>query len=179
MTRLATLSAAALVLAACGSADLLGVSGDPLLSGGDAPIRTDSSVYHLRTTPEAHELTIGVRFVNPTSAPAYIPTCQGTNPPTLERWDGEKWVTAFSPVVLLCLGPPVVIGAGESYDYTFRVLASRRPNTYPRFEVAEIPGTYRLVWGILGSWRPDGPEPGIGDPLPLAQRVSNTFTIAK
>ena len=166
-----------LVAAGCGSVDVVGIGTDPSHSAAGAPIRTDSSVYHVRTTPTGHELTIGVRFTNVTGGTAYIPTCHTPHPPVLEKLEGDRWVTAYSPVVLMCLGPPVVIPAGSSYDYTYRVLASTRPNTYPRFEVAEIRGTYRLVWHILGSWNPDGPEPGLGTPLPLEQRVSNTFRI--
>lgn len=174
---LAVLTAA--FLSSCGALDVLGLrrGEPPSLSG--APIQTDSTVYHLRTTENAHELTIRLNYTNPTGSPVYIPTCHTPHPPVLEKWQGDKWVTAYSPVVLLCLGPPVVIGAGEVYAYTYRVSASRRPNTLPRFAVAEIPGTYRLVWHILDTWTPQGSEPGLGRELPLEQRVSNTFRIAK
>jgi hypothetical protein len=163
-------------LVACGSAEVLS-TGPDFSVNGDAPIRTDSAIYHVRTTSNSHEVTIGVTFTNRSGGTAYIPTCRTTHPPVLQKWEGEQWVTVYSPAVLDCLGPPVVIEAGASHEYTYRVLASRRPNTYPRFETQQIGGLYRLNWHILGSWTPDGPEPGIGVELPLEQRVSNTFTI--
>ena len=147
----------------------------PFVTG--VPIQTDSSVYHLRTAGHSHELTINLAYTNPTPGPVYIPTCREPGPPVLQKWVDGKWVTAYSPVVLLCLGPPVVIRAGEAYSYTYRVLASRSPNSIPRLQVAEIPGRYRLVWHILGTWTPNGPEPGLGQLLPEEQRVSNPFTV--
>jgi hypothetical protein len=166
-------------VSSCGILDVLGLGSDEPPSLAGAPIQTDSAIYHLRTTEHAHELTIGLTYTNPTGSPVYIPTCHTPHPPVLEKWEGGEWVTAYAPVVLLCLGPPVVIGAGEVYAYRYEVSATRRPNTIPRFEVAELPGTYRLVWRMLGTWTPDGSEPGLGKELPLEHRVSNTFRIVK
>lgn len=179
-----TLSVVALVtissLSGCQALNVVG-SEDPLRShfpnGTGAPIQTDRSVYEMRTTQYAHELTIDLAYTNPTPEPAYIPTCREPGPPILQKWVDGKWVTAYSPVVLRCLGPPVVIDAGETYSYTYRVFASRSPNSFPRLQVTEIPGQYRLVWHILGTWTPNGPEPGLGQVLPEEQRVSNTFMI--
>jgi hypothetical protein len=174
-------TAAALLTAAltsaCGSADLLGFGNDRPSDIEGAPIRTDSAVYHVRTTEDSHELTIEVTYTNPTGSTVYIPTCHSPHPPVLEKWQEDTWVTAYAPVVPLCLGAPVVIADGDVYAYTYRISAARSANWYPRFEVPEIPGTYRLVWRILGTWTPDGPEPGLGRELPLEQRVSNTFEI--
>lgn len=167
------------LLSSCGALDTLGLKSDraPALAG--APIQTDSAVYHVRTSEYAYELTIGLTYRNTSGGTAYISTCKAPVPPVLEKWEDGKWVTAFAPVVLMCLGPPVVIEAGEAYAYTYRVLASHQPNTYPQFEVAEIPGRYRLVWHILGTWTPDGPEAGLGKELPLEYRISNSFRIAR
>jgi hypothetical protein len=167
------------LLSSCGAPDTLGLRTDRAPALGGAPIRTDSAVYHVRTTAYAYELTIGLTYTNPSGETAYISTCKAPDPPVLEKWEDGKWVTAFAPVVLMCLGPPVVIGAGERYAYTYHVLASHRPDTYPQFEVAEIPGTYRLVWRILGTWTPDGGQPGPGEELPLESRISNSFRIAR
>ena len=168
-------------LAGCRALSVLGSEDQsrnesPIVTG--APIQTDKSVYEMRSTTQAHELTIHLAYTNPTAGPVYIPTCREPGPPVLQKWVDGKWVTAYSPVVSLCLGPPVVIAAGETYSYTYRVFASRSPNSIPRFQVAEIPGQYRLMWHILGTWTPNGPGPGLGQLLPEEQRVSNTFTIA-
>lgn len=158
---------------ACGTPDIL-QSADV-----GTPIRTDSAVYHVRTTEYFHDLTIEATYTNLTGKTVYIPGCHSPDPPVLEKWQEDKWVTAYAPVVLLCLGSPVIIGAGDVYAYTYRISAARTPNTSPRFEVAELPGTYRLVWRILSTWTPHGPEPGLGKELPLEQRISNTFEIVR
>ena len=173
---LALLLSAASGLAACSSEPLVEPSAEATILA-DAPIQTDSSVYHVRTTEYFHEIVMNLSYANPTGGKVYIPTCHGPHPPALQKRVGEQWVTAYAPVVLLCLGPPVIIEPGETYRYNYRVMAAHRPNTVPRFEVDEIPGTYRLVWHMLGTWTPNGPEAGLGEELPLEQRVSNTFRI--
>ena len=157
--------------------------GEPGLATQDhaaegAPIQTDRAEYTLSFTPQLAELSIGVRYVNRTGGRVYLETCHTPHPPVLEKRVGSEWVVAYRPAVLRCLGQPVVIRAGETYDYTFKVVAGRPgTNNFPQFEVAEIPGTYRLVWGLLDTWNPDGPGPGLGRLLPLEQRVSNEFQI--
>jgi hypothetical protein len=49
-------------------------------------------------------------------------------------------------------------------------------NTYPQFELDEVPGTYRLVWGNFDTWVPGD---GARGPLPLAARVSNEFQLTE
>lgn len=143
-----------------------------------APIRTDRSAYTLKTTASAHRLSIGFTFTNPTGSRAYVPTCRTPHPPGLEKWQNGAWVRAYSPLVLQCLDPPLIIEAGATHRGTLDVRAGRAgTKQFPQFQVERIPGTYRLVWTVLGSWTPDGPEPGLGTPLPLQQRVSNSFRI--
>lgn len=50
-------------------------------------------------------------------------------------------------------------------------------NAYPKFETDEVPGIYRLVWGLQRTWTPDSAGPGLGEMLPLEERVSNEFRI--
>jgi hypothetical protein len=152
----------------------------PDLAASEAPIQTDRAEYTLRYTEQLAEATIGVRYTNRTGSPVYLPTCHVPHPPVLEKRVGSTWVAAYRPAVLACLGPPVVIQPGATYEYTFKVVAGRPgTNSFPQFEVAEIPGTYRLVWGLLSTWDPDGPGPGLGRSLPLEQRVSNEFRIGE
>ena len=57
---------------------------------------------------------------------------------------------------------------------TVRVHAG--PDMYPQFRVADINGTYRLVWhGVVHSYRN---EPPLGTPLPQDERTSNEFTLS-
>ena len=176
MKGLATLVLVLTVAAGCGVGRILGFEDEPPALTG-APIQTDSVVYHVRTTASSYEMVMDLRYTNPTRGRVYISTCHTPHPPVLEKWEGGEWVTAYAPVVLLCLGPPVVIERGERYRYTYRIMAARRPNAAPRWSVAEIPGTYRLEWHLLGTWTPDGSEPGLGKLLPIEQRISNTFRI--
>lgn len=180
----ALLLAATLASAAgCARPDLLG-PGDqaqgqaPTTSG--APLQTDRASYRLDTTSRGHQLDIDFTFTNPTGRRVYVPTCRTPHPPGLEKWQNGAWVRAYSPVVLECLGPPLVIEPGAAYAGTLSIHAGRAgTRQYPQFQVESIPGTYRLVWNVLGNWAPDGPEPGLGTPLPLEQRVSNNFRIER
>ena len=60
---------------------------------------------------------------------------------------------------------------------TVRLLSWRRPRTYPRFEIDPIPGTYRIDFARLRSLRQERFDYWLSDPLPEAQRVSNTFAL--
>lgn len=131
------------------------------------PIQTDSSVYHVRTAG-GYQATIGLTYTNPTGEPVFIAACHNPHPPLMEKWEDGQWVTAYNPPVLMCITPPVVIEPRQSYSYTYRIVAGLpHDNAYPKFEVSEIPGTYRLRWLLRG---PDAP-------LPLEQTISNTFEL--
>lgn len=148
-------------LAACGT--------DPFGSTVDGGVETDSTSYHVLTTDSWHEVTIEVSFRNPTFSEVRIPTCHSPYPPVLEKLGRNGWVTAYSPMVLLCLGPPVRIAPGASYSMTYRVIGARLPNSGPRFDVDEIAGTYRLNWHALRTES--------GSRLPSAYRTSSPFQL--
>ena len=177
-------------LAACGGRSAMG-PGDGSGSdvSGSAPIQTDRASYTARrqtmhlvdgTRYENYlELTIGLRYTNPTDEPIYLVTCLDVNPPVLEKKEGAEWVTAFAPIVPECLGPPVVIGRGESYEYIYRIEAFLPGSrVMPQFQT-EVPGTYRLVWTAYRTWLANSVEAGLGRELPLEQRVSNEFSIVE
>ncbi len=57
---------------------------------------------------------------------------------------------------------------------TVRVLSA--PDMYPQLNVADIDGTYRLVWhGVVHSYHN---EPPLGTPLPQDERTLNEFTLS-
>ena len=149
-------------LAACGNDPL----GSSVVDGG---VETDSTAYHVLTTDSWHEVTIGVTFRNPTFNEVHIPTCHAPHPPVVEKLGRSGWVTVYSPMVLLCLGPPVRIAPGEAYSMTYRVIGARLPDSAPRLEVDEIAGTYRLNWRALHT--------SSGRALPLAYRASSPFQL--
>ena len=149
-------------LAACGTDPL----GSSIVDGG---VETDSTSYHVRTTDSGHQVTIGVSFRNPTFSEVHIPTCHAPHPPVVQKLGRNGWVTAYSPIVLECLGPPVRIAPGAAYSMTYHVIGARLPNSGPRFEVDEIAGTYRLNWDALRTKS--------GSRLPTAYRTSSPFQL--
>jgi hypothetical protein len=141
----------------------------------DAPITTDSTVYRLRSSENGYSGTIELTYTNRTGGTVNIPACHSPHPPILEkRVDGE-WVVAYDPPVLMCITAPVVIQAGSSYAYTYRIVAGPTgSNMYPQFQVAEIPGTYRLRWRALVTAGPGQPQP-----LPEEETVSQPFELRR
>lgn len=172
--------ALACLAAACRSGDPESADGPPAARSPDpasaAPaLRTSADRYTLRRTPTGYEASIPFTYTNPTDAAVYVPSCRGAHPPSLEKRVDDGWELAWSPVVLLCLGPPVVIQAGESHADTLRLTAG-----YPgsdqasQFTVEDPEGEYRMVWTVYESYDPDS---GRGEPLPLRHRISNTFVL--
>lgn len=141
------------------------------------PIRTDRSRYTIRETEERFEVEIPFSYTNRTGETVYVINCRGIAPPTLEKWEDGAWIRAWSPAVPLCLSPPIEIAPGQTYTNTLQVVAGRPgTNVAPTFEVEDIDGTYRLVWhGLVHDYDQD--RQGFGEPLPLDERVSNTFQL--
>ena len=150
-------------------------------SAGRAPIETDRTVYAVDDTAGLARLTIRMTYRNTTGKDVYLPTCRGPQPPRLQKEVNGSWVIAFAPNVLACEGAPITVRAGDSYDYTFRILAGMPGTNYaPRFAVSEIPGTYRILWEIFSATAGDPSRPSTTrDPLPIEQQVSNTFRLVR
>jgi hypothetical protein len=145
------------------------------------PIQTDRPSYVVRDSNGLASLTIQMTYTNTTGHRVYIPTCRGPQPPRLQKKVGDSWVVAFSPNILACEASPIAVSAGDSYPYTFRILAGMPGSSYvPRFAVSEIPGTYRVLWEIVSDvvGNPSHPE-ATRNPLPLDQEVSNTFQLTR
>jgi hypothetical protein len=139
-------------------------------------LQTDSAVYHVVATDRGHEFQVALSYTNATRDRVYVGTCHRPDPPVLQKLEEGVWVTAWAPPVLSCLGPPLVIESSQVHEFDLHVVGYTRPSTYPRFLISPISGTYRFVWRVLGTWTPDGPG-GLGQELPLEQRISNTFQI--
>ncbi len=161
----------ALVLLACGS--------PPTSAGGEEehPLRTEHLEYELRHTESGFEGEIAFAYTNRTGETVSLINCRGNVPPSLEKREGDGWVTAWTPVTLMCLSPPVVIEPDATFTDTLRIVAGRPSgDVRPRFQVAEVEGTYRLVWHwAVHDYDPD--RQGFGDPLPLEERISNSFVL--
>lgn len=142
-----------------------------------AAFQTDALKYHVTVTSHLYEATIGFTFTNPTQAPAYFVNCNGATSFWLEKWTGRGWKPVWVPAIQLCLSPPIVVQPGGTYSRTIHKAAGLPGNNlYPKLEVSEIAGTYRLVWGdVLRSFDPN--KYPSGDRLPLEHRVSNRFVL--
>jgi hypothetical protein len=154
---------------------------------GPPPILTDQTSYTVRRK-DVHladgrlygrfvEFSMVLRYTNPLPSSIFLPTCRTVNPPRIEKKDYQRWLIAFSPIVLACLGPPQVIEPGRTFEFTYDVEAALPGyNVMPQFNTP-LPGTYRIVWGGFSSWNASGAEPGLGVELPLSATISNEFEL--
>jgi hypothetical protein len=148
---------------------------------GEAHLRTGSDSYQLTRRDGGWATSIDFTFTNPLAENVYVVNCRGGVLLGLERWSGEAWERAWSPVELQCLSPPIVIAPGETLRHTLPVWGSDPGrNHHPEFVVTPVEGTYRLVWSqpVL-RWRGDYVDGAFGDPVPAELRVSNAFTLRR
>jgi hypothetical protein len=166
------------------SLGVLTTAGCAAVTAGSAkgpPIQTDRRSYVVRDTNGLASLTIQLTYTNLTGHRVYIPTCRGPQPPRLQKKVGDNWVVAFSPNILACEAAPITVSPGDTYPYTFRILAGMPGSSYvPRFSVSELPGTYRVLWEIVTDvvGNPAHPE-ATRNPLPVDQEVSNSFELVR
>jgi hypothetical protein len=141
-----------------------------------ALFRTDSVAYTLRARDNGYEAVIGVSFTNRTSDTTYFVNCNGAVGVSLEKLMEGNWRNAWSPVLPACLSPPIVVAPGATRSLPIRVFGGfPGSNVHPQFAVAEISGVYRAVWNsAVTHYQSQLP---FGEPLPLAQRISNRFTL--
>ena len=150
-------------------------------SANTPAIRTDRDRYALNDSAGIARLTIRMRYTNFADRPVYLPTCRGPQPPRLEKRVGDEWVVAYAPVVPFCLGVPLTVRPGDSFDYNFAILAGMPGTSFaPRFTVADVPGKYRVLWEAFFATNADPTRPTeVHDPVPLPQRISNEFEIVR
>ena len=113
---------------------------------------------------------------NTTGGPLYRIGCRTAPPPTLEKLVEGEWVTAYAPIVNLCLSPPFEIAPGEVRRDTLQVQGFLPgQNAGPEFET-DVEGTYRLHLRLYSSLT-DERSPLGKDLVPLEERVSNPFEV--
>jgi hypothetical protein len=163
-----------LLAAACDPSAILWGRGEAVVA--DPLFRTDSSAYTLDVGSHGYTAHIGVEFTNRTRDTVFFTNCHGGVAHRLEKNVNGTWQTAWAPILLLCLSPPIRVPPGHSRNMPIGIFAGYPANNHgPKFQLDDIPGTYRAVWGPLHQYDRRAES---GRPLPLFQRVSNTFTIS-
>ena len=139
---------------------------------------TDGTSFRLeREESRGHvwyRVQIPYSFTNRTGSTVYIPNCNGGFSLSLQMQEAGEWVHAWSPVILLCLSPPIVIEPDEVYQTTVDVVGCTSGGSCsPRLILPPTASTpYRIVWwAALSSYDPD--RYPFGDLIPLEERVSN------
>ncbi|MCY3808916.1 MAG: Ig-like domain-containing protein [Gemmatimonadetes bacterium] len=117
-------------------------------------------------------------FTNRTGSKVYLPNCRGGFEIKLEVEAAGDWIYYWSPILLNCLSPPIVIEPDEVYQGFVDVLGCTSGGSCaPRLTLPRTDSTaHRIVWtDALSSYDEDGPP--WGDLIPLEERVSNHFTL--
>jgi hypothetical protein len=144
------------------------------LADPERDFRTDRSRYTLRPTSQGLEVSIPFTYTNRTGTQIHVINCNQIAPPHLEKRVADDWVFAWGIVIPPCISPPIPIPVGATYADTLPVFHGFG-DVHPKFETS-LDGVYRLVWESI-RWNKDGSLVSIGDTLPLALRVSNSFRI--
>ncbi len=148
-----------------------------IVSDTGPPLRTDRWSYELREDEEGNLRTeIGFHYRNTTGETVYLTGCRGPATPRLDKWTGGEWVRAWAPVWEACPSEPWGLWPRAPYSDSLHLFAGRPDgDSYPKFEVDDPEGTYRLVW--TSPVHDYDPETGGGAPLPLWDRTSNAFEL--
>lgn len=137
--------------------------------------RTSQLHYDARRVANGIEIDIPYVYRNVTGDSVFFINCNEIIVPSLEKKAGDTWSPVWSGATPACLSPPVVVPPGGERVDTVQVHAA--PDMYPQLGVADIDGTYRLVWhGVVHSYSDDGAP--FGTPLPQDERTSNEFTLS-
>jgi hypothetical protein len=140
-------------------------------------LSTDASSYVLEPDGVGLRTVIGLSFTNPSNQPMYIVNCHGGLNTTLEKRVNGEWVPYWSPALLMCLSPPIVIEPGETLTRSLAIWgALPGSNAGPAWASADVEGTYRMVLGSL-VWNYTTEGQRFGDPVPVGLRTSNEFTL--
>lgn len=146
-------------------------------------LQTDTTYYQAEIQSgnrDVVRLDIPFTITNAKDEPIYMLGCGRAPAPLLQKNVGGEWVTAYSPVELMCLSPPFIIEPGETFYDTLRVHgALPGQNTEPTFDT-KIKGVYRLVHTFyIDPDSFDDLNTRSKNLLPESLRISNTFYVEK
>jgi hypothetical protein len=166
-----------MLISACGPDTTAPTSSDASdLSPDHFSIVTAESEIVLRSGRAVLTGEIPFQFTNLSERSVSLPNCNRTYPVVLEKWNESDWVQAWSGVMMGCVSPPILVGAGEVFADTLKIFAGQDGTQYyPQFTSDPIDGTYRLALA-RAYWDYDE-EDDRGALLPERLRISNEFTI--
>ncbi|MDE2973468.1 MAG: hypothetical protein OXU64_01925 [Gemmatimonadota bacterium] len=147
----------------------------------DTALVTDGTSFRLdRESWRGHvwyRTEIPYSFTNRTGSKVYIPNCRGGFDIRLQVEEAGYWAY-WSPVLLACLSPPIVIEPDEVYEAILDVVGCTSGGSCaPRLTLPPAASTrYRIMWGDALSSYDDRADP-FGELIPLEERVSNSFTL--
>jgi hypothetical protein len=148
------------------------------MTAGSA-LRTDATSYLLEPVGSGLSTQIGISFTNASTRRMYIVNCHGGLSTTLEKRVNGSWVPYWSPILLMCLSPPIIIEPGATLTRTINVWgAPPGTNAGPAWAAADVEGTYRMVLGSV-VWNYTTQGQSFGQPVPLEVRTSNQFTLRR
>ena len=138
-------------------------------------LQTDQAIYQAVPREDGRAIAIDIQltFTNTAQAPVYFTGCHPPHASVMEKKEGNDWNVVFSPIVLLCLSPPVEVQPGDSIMFASPVYACFLDQSCsPKITAdAFLPdNTFRLRQQI--SWDKAGREL-----IPESMLVSNTFEI--
>ena len=135
----------------------------------------DSDEFTVRYKRPAYRTLIKYTYVNKTGQTVSADYCKEPGPPALEREvSAGRWVSAYTPVVLLCQAlPPFRLASGASYSGKLAVFGVMKntDNIWPTWQADSVAGVYRLHWTMRGGSDPDDRT------KPMIDAVSNPFRL--
>lgn len=141
----------------------------------EAPVQTDSLVYHVAGESPWYSVDIPFKYRNDTGRTISIVNCHGGLNIALEKRVGDAWVRFYQPILLMCLSAPITIAPGATFSSTAAIHGAIPGfNAGPEFGSTDLDGEYRLVWhNLVHDY--DERKQGFGEPVgPLR---SNPFLL--
>jgi hypothetical protein len=140
-------------------------------------VQTQELRYEITPNGWGRGATIPFAYRNISADTFYIVNCSGAIALSIEKLDSAGWKHVWSPIIQLCLSPPVTIAPGAVYNGVANF--SGVPfgsNAYPQLPAGDLDGTYRLrLANVVLHY--DSRRQGFGDQVPVEKRVSNAFLI--
>ncbi len=144
-----------------------------------APVQTDTTSYLLVRDWVGWKTDIRVTWRNLSADTLYLVNCNGGTGLKLQKETGSSWSTFWTPVMLLCLSPPLRIAPGAIFADTVHIWgAEPGHNAAPEFPSRQVEGVFRLVWTeVVYHYTDRGSN--FGDAVPLEFRYSNSFRLSQ